>query len=92
MERNWTTRDGRVVAIKDMSDSHLINTINMLKRKGFITPEAHKWYFSHFPSPSNMGEMAYDAAEEECLRGMDAPVSEELAWLEEEAKKRNIKV
>lgn len=30
---HWRTRDGRVVAIKEMSDDHLHNTIKMLKRK-----------------------------------------------------------
>lgn len=30
--KTWTTKDGTTIAISDMSDKHLENTINMLER------------------------------------------------------------
>ena len=28
----WTTKDGRHIAVSDMTDEHLVNALNMLKR------------------------------------------------------------
>ncbi len=32
----WVTKDGTILPIVDMTDSHVTNTFNMLKRKGYI--------------------------------------------------------
>lgn len=29
----WVTKDGKHIALKDMSNEHLLNTLNMLKRQ-----------------------------------------------------------
>lgn len=31
----WTTKDGKHIAVSDMTDEHLINALNMLKRNDY---------------------------------------------------------
>lgn len=40
----WETKDGQVLEISDMKISHIINVVNMLKRKGLnnLIPKAMK--------------------------------------------------
>lgn len=61
-ETTWTCRDGRVLAIVDMTTQHLQNTVRMLRRKGFVTPD-EMLLASYIPA--SMGEFAQMAAENE---------------------------
>ena len=38
----WTTKDGRKIDIKDMSDCHLRNAVAMLRRNGFVGADEYE--------------------------------------------------
>jgi hypothetical protein len=87
-QKTWTTKDGRVLEIKDMTTEHIENTINLLKRCGFVSKSTLLFYLTD-PGPS--GEMASYAFEREQDKVFSAPVSETLDWLEAELKNRKVK-
>jgi len=35
----WRTKDGEIINIVDMGNSHLVNTIKLLQRKGMVVPK-----------------------------------------------------
>ena len=39
---HWTTKDGRKIDIKDMSDDHLQNTVSMLRQQGSIGADEYE--------------------------------------------------
>lgn len=44
----WITKEGKVVAIEDMTDEHLNNTIKMLERNKARTEEQRRAEFQEF--------------------------------------------
>lgn len=66
----WRTRDGRVIAIKDMSDNHLRNTTRMVFRLLIKLVDVAKAY-PMFGGVTPRGEMAQLAVEQEEVEIMD---------------------
>lgn len=60
----WTTRDGRTLAVKDMSFDHLVNTRNLIKRITKAKLRARELTAISLMS-CVQGEMAQDAIESE---------------------------
>ena len=77
----WTMRTGEQIEISDMDDSHLANTIAMLRRKGFVTHAELERYLWSEPN----GEAALDEYMRELGSIKTCPV---LAELEDELKCR----
>lgn len=83
----WTQRDGSAIAIKDMTDQHLLAALRMLKRKGFIGPRTLAAYLG--PGPT--ADAASLAFEQEQRQAFDAPVSLFVDLFEDEIKRRGVK-
>lgn len=57
-KRIWITKSGKKIRIKDMTTSHLYNTVKLLERKA-------KQYQQDLPYPCFQGEMAQIYADNE---------------------------
>lgn len=83
----WTQRDGAPIAIKDMSDTHLLAAAQLLRRKGFVGPRRLAVYLG--PGPT--ADMASLAFEQEQREVFDRPVSPFVDLFEDEIKRRGLK-
>ena len=99
----WTTRDGRALAIKEMDDQHLVNTIRMLQRNVKVVRfRAEITMIRRYEALLSgiQGEHAREAADAEIDMQIDQMVqTSDFAWLKEipvfraltrEAKKRGL--
>ena len=97
MKTKWQTKDGTVIPIKDLTDSHLVNIIAYLRRAAPAAREmAISDAFSTFASLH--GEMAQYYAEGDCdlLTCMSdgefiEETIEQWPYLLREAKKRKLR-
>lgn len=83
----WKMRDGTLIAIKDMSDSHLLNAIKMCERNGYISTRTLSF---DVYGPQPQGDMASYYYEQELDAILRAPVSSKLDELEAEAERRGL--
>ena len=84
--KTWTTKDGKVIPIKDMTDSHLLNSMRMLERQ-------HLHITSTAMFPQLNGDIAQDMAEQAWFEAQDSAVDEIFPIygdLWEEAFNRNL--
>jgi hypothetical protein len=67
----WTQKNGVKIRIRDMTDSHLTNTINLLARQTQVM-------LSRIPYPDFSGEMAQYYAEGEYDSVMESSLEENM--------------
>lgn len=83
----WTTREGDVILISEMTDRHLINTLRMLDRKGFVPAEE---MVSYLCGSQPNGEAAMDAWTEGLMELAEKIPSEKMDDLAAEAMQRGL--
>lgn len=66
---NWKTKDGEIIKIKDMADSHLINSIKFIERNAERYVNGMKDFYLSCPPPN--GEMANDCFETKFVEVMN---------------------
>ena len=85
----WKTRDGREVDVADMADDHLVNTLRMLRRNGFVSTSTLNFYLFG-PSPEGDGaQLAFDRELSELMNRKPLDV---MSNMESEAEKRGLKI
>lgn len=91
----WTTKSGEVLDIKDMTDSHLCNAINFIKRN-IENYRDNMLYSACMASSQCQGDMACDCANNAINRAenmSDNDILEETGYFEliKEKERRKLK-
>ncbi len=84
----WVTREGQKLRISEMGDGHLVNTLHMLKRKGYVGWRALSDYLR---GPRPNGEIAQGAFDREADEAFSRPYHPALDDLEDEARRRGLR-
>ena len=82
---NWIKKNGESINVSDMSDSHLKNTYNMLRRKGFVPTDVAYSCLEYAGSASDGAAMAARAE----LSQMKCSIHADAVF--DECSRRNIK-
>ena len=62
----WKTKSGKLICIKDMETDHIVNTLAMLKRNGFISQRVFDFFYCGIKSLCDFKVNEYiDPLEEE---------------------------
>lgn len=93
----WTTKDGREIPIKEMTDGHLLNAIAYLRRKAGIVKARELAVYLCGPEPRGDGAMdAFDAefqdAEEKSAEDHLAGAIPAYSEMITEAERRGLEV
>lgn len=86
-KKMWKQKNGELIAVEDMTTSHIINALAMLKRAGFVGPSTVAFYITCAPP---CGDMALLAFEREFEGIMSAPTSIFIDLFEAELKRREV--
>lgn len=85
--KTWKTRDGRVLNIKDMETSHIINCIKMLEDDECV---GKREVIDILSGPFPTGDMASLEFDRVIDQASEMYVCDELDWFKEELEKRGV--
>lgn len=85
----WKTRDGRELEVSEMSTTHIFNSLQLLRRSGYVGSSTVAFYNS---CPLPLGEMAQVAFDAEYDAVMDSQIHPFIDLFEQELKTRGIDI